>query len=270
MKTTVIAVADNKGGVAKPQTAGNVGYRVVARFNARWRSKLGMFLTIDRTPGQSIRLWRAAVSVRAALRNVLDKLGDVSTLKDNIVSLIGRPMGPRPKYVPHPRKLRIEYTTEDLVLRQLSKRNNGFSLRRCCKMPSPHHRPFPLVSSLIAPKLDVLKRTVYNFADEVIVPVKVDYMRVLRSAAAHQRPECVAFRDRPAEGKAAVGAALRCCAPASGSGEETLAAMVKLLRPCLHRRPYSGKRGCERISSQGQSLLNTRRILLRPLHTPNL
>lgn len=256
MKTTVIAVADNKGGVAKTTTAGNVGYGL-SRVLMRNGDPTGYVLMIDLDPQGNLSDFfgvRGRVGSRC-IGNVLDKPGDVSTLKDNIVSLDRSSDGfPRPNMFLIPASRELEYTTEDLVLRQLSKRNNGFSLETVLQDAiAPIIGRFRYIIIDCPPKLDVLKRTVYNFADEVIVPVKVDYMS-FQGAQQHTN-DLSALRsgDRPVKAKLrwVLPTMLR---PRQVLARETLAAMVKLYGRAYIADPIPESVDVKESPVRGQSL----------------
>jgi chromosome partitioning protein len=177
--TKVIAVANNKGGVAKTTTAGNLGYGL-SRYLMKGGQIQGHVLMVDLDPQGNLSDF-FGVRQRAegkCIGNILDKPGDVDALKANVIKLDRDDDGlQRPNIFLIPASRELEFVTEELTMRQLSQRHKGFDISMALSDAlAPLVGRFRYVVIDCPPKLDVLKRAVYNFADDVIVPVKADYM----------------------------------------------------------------------------------------------
>ncbi|GIK53421.1 MAG: sporulation initiation inhibitor Soj [Planctomycetota bacterium] len=115
--------------------------------------------------------------------NVLMEPGDLQRLQHNIIS-VDRPNEglSRPNLYLLPASRNLEDVTQDLVVMTTMRtaRRSGFSLDTVlADALGPLLGRFDFIVMDCPPKLDTLKRAVYNFADEVIVPVKADHVSLV-------------------------------------------------------------------------------------------
>lgn len=229
MKTRVIAVANNKGGVAKTTTAGNLGYGLSRALMVDGEPK-GYVLMVDLdTQGNLSDFF--GVRARAAgkcVGNIIEKAGDVDTLRANTISLDRADDGfPRPNMFLLPASRELEAVTEDLILRQVSKRHAGFSIDSVLvEALAPLMGHFAYIVIDCPPHLDTLKTAVYRVADDVIVPCKTDYMSF---QGAQQHTNDLSAMRQAGGIKAKLWRVVpTMVAPRQVLTQETLRAMVKL------------------------------------------
>lgn len=192
MSATVIAVANNKGGVAKTTTAVNLADGLARRLLGPDSRPRGHVLLIDLDPQGNVA---DAMGVRDRVHDPEDNrsgpcvsfllLGQ-RTLRESILSLDRAGDGlPRPNLFLIPASRRLEKTTDELIIRDYAESRK-----------KPAERMYPLLDDVLVerlapamdlfryiiidcpPKLDVLKSAVYRFADRVIVPTKPDFLSV--------------------------------------------------------------------------------------------
>lgn len=189
-KTRIIAVANNKGGVSKTTTACNLASGLARQMMDDEGRPTGAVLLIDMDPqGNVADFFDVREKVYHETRNpdgacISFLLKGVASLKESIIPLDRRAAGlPRPNLFLVPASRELEYAAEDLLIEDtLASRRPGRS-----HIPLNHvlEERFAEASGLFnfividcPPKLDIFKSAVYNFADEVIVPTKSDYISV--------------------------------------------------------------------------------------------
>lgn len=178
MKT--IAVANNKGGVAKTTTAGNLAYGLSRLLISDGRST-GRVLMIDLDPQGNLSDFFGVRDI-VGDRCIGELLVGRQTIKQAIVPLDREADGlPRPNLYLIPASRALEGTTQELVMRQmLPAYRDSLDLDTVLRDAlSPILAHFDYIVLDCPPKLDVLKRAVYNLADEVVVPVKVDHISLI-------------------------------------------------------------------------------------------
>lgn len=190
MKASVIAVANNKGGVAKTTTAVNVADMLARRLIGADGKPTGHVLLVDLDPQGNVA---DALGVRSQVydedRNpagpcVSFLLMGAKTLRESVVSLDRKGDGlPRPNLFLVPASRRLESITEELIVREFV---DGRKTRReyppLDDVLSARFAPaldiFRYIIIDCPPKLDTLKKAVYRFAERVIVPTKPDFLSV--------------------------------------------------------------------------------------------
>lgn len=185
MNTRVIAVADNKGGVGKTTTAGVLADGL-ARMSVKHRDGANV-LIVDLDPqGNQADLFGVRADIleeQLCIGNVLMNPGNLQILQNNIISLDRDDEGlPRPNLYLLPASRNLEDVTQDLVVMTTMRtaQRSGFSLDTVlADALQPLFGQFAFIVIDCPPKLDTLKRAVYNFADEVIVPVKTDHVSLV-------------------------------------------------------------------------------------------
>lgn len=185
MNTRVIAVADNKGGVGKTTTAGILADGL-SRMCKKHRPDANV-LIVDLDPqGNQSDIFGVRGDVLAeglCVGNVLMETGDLQRLQNNIISLDREEEGfPRPNLYLLPASRNLEDITQDLVVMTTLRtaKRSGFDLDTIlADALNPLLGSFDFIIIDCPPKLDTLKRAVYNFADEVVVPVKADHISLV-------------------------------------------------------------------------------------------
>lgn len=190
MKTKVIAIANNKGGVAKTTTACNLADGLARSLRDEDGNAIGGVLLVDLDPqGNSADFFgfRSAVldDTNPDGLCVSYLLKGERPLPDCILSLDRSEDGlPRNNLYLVPASRELEYVAEDLL-------NQDYAASR---RPTRRHVPLnDVLSHRLAdamgnfnyividcpPKLDVFKNAVYNFADYVIVPTRADFISIV-------------------------------------------------------------------------------------------
>ena len=185
MKTRVIAIADNKGGVGKTTTAGAVADGL-ARMCQKYRDGENV-LVVDLDPqGNQADVFGVRADVQEdnlCVGHVLMEPGNLQILQHNIILLDRKEDGfARPNLYLLPASRNLEDVTQDLVVMTTMRtaQRSGFSLDTIlADALEPLMGRFAFIVIDCPPKLDTLKRAVYNFADEVVVPVKTDHMSLV-------------------------------------------------------------------------------------------
>jgi chromosome partitioning protein len=185
MNARVIAIADNKGGVGKTTTAGILADGL-ARMCIRHRDGANVLL-VDLDPqGNQADIFGVRADVLAeglCIGNVLMEPGNLRILQNNIISVDREEEGlPRPNLYLLPASRNLEDVTQDLVVMTTMRtaKRSGFSLDTVlADALTPLLGQFAFIVIDCPPKLDTLKRAVYNFADDVIVPVKTDHVSLV-------------------------------------------------------------------------------------------
>lgn len=190
MKASVIAVANNKGGVAKTTTAVNLADMLARRLIGSDGKPTGHVLLVDLDPQGNVA---DALGVRTQVydRNLNPNgpcisflLIGTKTLRESVIPLDRKSEGlPRPNLFLVPASRRLESMTRELLAREFSDAQN--SPREYPPLDdllgvrlAPAMDVFRYIIIDCPPKLDTLKRTVYRFADRVIVPTKPDFLSV--------------------------------------------------------------------------------------------
>lgn len=185
MNARVIAVADNKGGVGKTTTAGVLADGL-ARMSKKYRNGANV-LVVDLDPqGNQADMFGVRADVlaeRLCVGNVLMEPEDLDLLQNSIISVDRSDEGlPRPNLYLLPASRNLEDVTQDLVVMTTMRtaRRTGFDLDTILTDAlQPLLSNFDFIIIDCPPKLDTLKRAVYNFADEVIVPIKADHVSLV-------------------------------------------------------------------------------------------
>jgi len=185
MNTRIIAVADNKGGVGKTTTAAVLADGL-AKMCIKHRNGADV-LIVDLDPqGNQADIFGVRADVLAegaCIGNVLMEPGNLRLLQDNIISVDREAEGLcRPNLYLLPASRNLEDVTQDLVVMTTMRtaRRSGFNLDTIlADALAPLLGQFAFIIMDCPPKLDTLKRAVYNFADEVVVPIKTDHISLV-------------------------------------------------------------------------------------------
>mgnify|MGYP003375332373 FL=1 len=190
MKASVIAVANNKGGVAKTTTAVNVADMLARRLIGPDGKPTGHVLLVDLDPQGNVA---DALGVRSQVYDekanpngpcVSFLLTGTKTLRESVISLDRKSDGlPRPNLFLVPATRLLESIAEELIIREFqSIRNPQNKYPPLDDVLSVRFAPaldiFRYIIIDCPPKLDTLKRAVYRFAERVIVPTKPDFLSV--------------------------------------------------------------------------------------------
>ncbi len=161
--TTILAIANNKGGVAKTTTAANLAHGLAQKFIVNGQPTGGVLL-IDLDPQGN--------------------LADFFGVRTKVYHSEKNPGGKCVSFLLIPASRELEYATEELL-------NADYAAAR---RPGKEHVPINQILSHrltgangvfnyiiidCPPKLDVLKNAVYDFAHAVIVPTKTDYISIV-------------------------------------------------------------------------------------------
>lgn len=176
----ILAVANNKGGVAKTTTAANLASKL---------SENHTVLLVDIDPQGNLADFFGLRSKVFDSRNTPDGLcisnllTGKATLKQSIIPADRSADGvPRPNLYLIPASRELEYTAEELLVQDFVGRRSKRG-----QIPiddilehylSPAVKAFDFIIIDCPPKLDTLKLAVYRFANYVIVPVKTDHISV--------------------------------------------------------------------------------------------
>lgn len=188
MTAKVYAIANNKGGVGKTTTACNLAYGLAHKLSANGQMA-GHVLLVDLDPqGNTADFFGVRQQVYDPEKNpegpcISKLLTGKADLRSSILRVDRADEGwPRPNLFLLPASRELEYATEELLLgdfmaqRRSSERvplDEVLSIRLAKALDV-----FAYIILDCPPKLDTLKKAVYNFSDRVIVPVKTDYVSV--------------------------------------------------------------------------------------------
>lgn len=176
----IIAVANNKGGVAKTTTAGNLADGL-ARTLVRDGEITGRVLAIDLDPQGNLADF-FGVRKHVGQRCIGELLVGRQSLKQVVIPLDRTDEElPRPNLFLIPASNALESTAQELIMRQmLPAYRDSMDIDTILRdVLGPLFSHFEYIVLDCPPKLDVLKRAVYNLADEVVVPVKADHISLI-------------------------------------------------------------------------------------------
>lgn len=192
--TTVIAIANNKGGTGKTSTACNLADGLAKKLMGPDGRPTGGVLIIDLDPqGNVADFFGARSVVYDGIRNpdgkcISQLLTGRSSFRDSLVSL-NRPKAGlnRPNLYMIPAGRELELVAEELLIRDtLTRRSPGrgdIPLENVLvERLAPADGTFDYIILDCPPKLDILKIPVYRYADQVIVPTKTDFLSVAGTA----------------------------------------------------------------------------------------
>jgi chromosome partitioning protein len=190
-KTTVIAVANNKGGTGKTSSACNLAFGLSRKLMGKDGKPKGAVLLVDLDPQGNVSDFFA---VRPLVydqdgnpegRCVSFCLFDQTPIKQMIVPIMREGKATNLYVLPTSRRL------EAITMLLLRDENNriqdmktaGFSRYKpldeiLADTLEPGMGVFQYIVLDCPPKLDAFKRAVYHFADHVIVPTKAEYVSV--------------------------------------------------------------------------------------------
>ncbi len=175
----IIAIANNKGGVAKTTTTANLASKL---------SESHTVLMVDLDPqgnladffGLRANVFRSSNPDGPCISKLIT---GKATLKQSIIPADRSEDDiPRPNLFLIPASQELEYTAEELLVQDFASRRSN---RRSVSIDdilthylTPATQAFDYILIDCPPKLDTLKLTVYRFAQYVIVPVKTDHISV--------------------------------------------------------------------------------------------
>jgi chromosome partitioning protein len=194
----IIAIANNKGGVAKTTTAGNLAYGLANQLAANGSGGKVLVVDLDSQGNQADffgvreRLYDPAHNPGGAcISNVLND--ENCDIHEFVVSMDRTDDGlPRPNLFLVPATRELNYAVDNIAAidsissyqASISRgRNKLLAARQLDTVLTnrltrlTHNFDFIILDC--PPNLDALKRAVYEFADEVIVPVKADRLSAI-------------------------------------------------------------------------------------------
>lgn len=197
--TRIIAVANNKGGVAKTTTAGNLAYGLAHKLMTNGESG-GRVLIVDLdSQGNQADFFGVRDRVYDPVRNLegacLSNLfNDENCDTHEFVTSLDRSPDdlPRPNLFLTPSTRELNFAVDNIAaIDSISSYQSTLSRGR--KKIAPTRQMDTILSDRLKrishnfefiiidcpPNLDALKRAVYEFADEVIVPVKADRLSAI-------------------------------------------------------------------------------------------
>jgi chromosome partitioning protein len=194
---TVIAIANNKGGVGKTTTACNLAHGLAKQLIGEDGKPSGHILLVDLDPqGNVADFFGVRDKVRDPKINpdgpcISQVLLGEAGLKESIIRLDRASEGlPRPNLFLLPASIELEWAASEMLATDAARLATG-TRRRLASGDyvsvddslrvrlAPVVKLFRYVIIDCPPKLDILKVAVYNFADEIIVPTKLDNLSVV-------------------------------------------------------------------------------------------
>lgn len=189
-KTTVIAVANNKGGTGKTSTACNLAFGLSRKLKGK-----GGVLLVDLDPqGNVSDFFNLREHVYHPNRNpdghcISFVLMGQSSAKDEIVPVPRN--GDKPNFFVLPASRSLEAAAYSLI-RDEENRISDIRSNRPTRIPpldeiltqalAPAVGVFRYIILDCPPKLDALKQAVYHFAEHVIVPTKAEFISAAGTA----------------------------------------------------------------------------------------
>lgn len=190
-KTVVLAVANNKGGVAKTTTSCNLGKGLAMKLQKSGEA----VLVVDLDPQGNVsdffdlREYVYHETENPNGRCISFPFLEEASLKEMIVPVMRQ--GKRTNLYVLPASRALETATM-ILLRDENNRQMDIQQRGTSRIPpldgllarvlAPVMGVFRYIILDCPPKLDALKRAVYHFADHVIVPAKAEFITVAGTA----------------------------------------------------------------------------------------